>query len=68
VALDPNGHKQGMTGPVSFWDVDDIEKTMAALVEAGGTVASPARDVGGGMLVAIVTDADGNPIGLRQSS
>ena len=41
---------------------------MAALVEAGGTVASPARDVGGGMLVAIVTDADGNPIGLRQSS
>jgi predicted enzyme related to lactoylglutathione lyase len=66
VALDPNGHKQGMTGPVSFWDVDDIEKTAAALVEAGGTVAGPARDVGGGMLVAIVADADGNPIGLRQ--
>ena len=68
VGLDPNGHAQGMTGPVSYWDVDDLEKTAASLVEAGGTVASPARDVGGGMLVAIVTDADGNPIGLRQSS
>ena len=66
VGLDPNGHAHGMTGPVSYWDVDDLEKTAASLVEAGGTVASPARDVGGGMLVAIVADADGNPIGLRQ--
>ena len=66
VGLDPNGHKQGMTGPVTYWDVDDLEKTAAGLVAAGGTVASPARNVGGGMLVAIVADADGNPIGLRQ--
>ena len=66
VGLDPNGHAHGMTGPVSYWDVDDLEKTAASLVEAGGTVATPARDVGGGMLVAIVADADGNPIGLRQ--
>jgi predicted enzyme related to lactoylglutathione lyase len=66
VGLDPNGHKQGMTGPVTYWDVDDLEKTSAGLVAAGGTVASPARNVGGGMLVAIVADADGNPIGLRQ--
>ena len=66
VGLDPNGHAQGMTGPVSYWDVDDIEKTAGVLVEAGGTLSAPARDVGGGMLIATVTDADGNPIGLRQ--
>ena len=24
IGLDPNGHSQGMTGPVSYWDVDDI--------------------------------------------
>jgi predicted enzyme related to lactoylglutathione lyase len=66
VGLDPNGHKQGMTGPVTYWDVDDLEETAAGLVAAGGTVASPARNVGGGMLVVIVADADGNPIGLRQ--
>jgi predicted enzyme related to lactoylglutathione lyase len=66
VGLDPNGHKQGMTGPVTYWDVDDLEETAAGLVAAGGAVAIPARNVGGGMLVAIVADADGNPIGLRQ--
>jgi predicted enzyme related to lactoylglutathione lyase len=66
VGLDPNGHAQGMTGPVSYWDVDDIEKTVSVLVEAGGRLSAPARDVGGGMRVATVTDADGNPIGLRQ--
>ena len=67
VGLDPNGHAQGMTGPVSYWDVDDLETTVAGLVEAGGTLSAPARDVGGGMLIATVTDADGNPIGIRQS-
>ncbi len=67
VGLDPNGHAQGMTGPVSYWDVDDIGKSVAGLVEVGGTLTAPARDVGGGMLIATVTDADGNPIGLRQS-
>lgn len=67
VGLDPNGHAQGMSGPVSYWDVDDIEKSVAGLVEVGGTLTAPARDVGGGMLIATVTDADGNPIGLRQS-
>ena len=66
LGLDPNGHAQGMSGPVAYWEVDDMEKTVAGLVAAGGTVTAPARDVGGGMLVATVTDADGNPIGLRQ--
>jgi predicted enzyme related to lactoylglutathione lyase len=64
--LDPHGHAQGMTGPVGFWGVDDIEKTIAVLLEAGGTLARPVRDVGGGMLIATVTDADGNPVGLKQ--
>lgn len=66
IGLDPNGSAQGMTGPVVFWDVDDIEKAAAALVEVGGTLTRPARDVGGGTLIATVTDADGNPIGLIQ--
>jgi predicted enzyme related to lactoylglutathione lyase len=67
IGLDPHGHAQGMTGPVTFWDVEDMEKTVASLLDAGGTLTAPARDVGGGMLVATVTDADGNPVGLRQS-
>jgi predicted enzyme related to lactoylglutathione lyase len=67
LGLDPNGHAQGMTGPVAFWEVDDIEKSVAGLLEAGGTLAQAVRDVGGGKLIATVTDADGNPVGLMQS-
>ena len=64
IGLNPNGHAQGMTGPVVFWDVDDIEKAVAALVEAGGSVTAAPSDVGGGTTIATVTDADGNPVGL----
>jgi len=32
VGLDPNGHKQGMTG---YWHVDDIRGSLQALLEAG---------------------------------
>jgi predicted enzyme related to lactoylglutathione lyase len=66
LGLDPNGHAQGMTGPVGFWQVSDLAATRDALVAAGATVAQDARDVGGGRLVATLRDADGNPIGLLQ--
>lgn len=36
VGLDPNGHKQGMTGPVGYWEVDDINETLKAFLDAGG--------------------------------
>jgi len=66
VGLDPNGHKQGMTGPTMYWHVDDIESAVAGLLRAGATEQSAAKDVGGGRLIATVTDADGNVIGLLQ--
>ena len=28
VGLDPNGHGKGMTGPVNYWRVDDINKAL----------------------------------------
>jgi predicted enzyme related to lactoylglutathione lyase len=66
VGLNPNGHAQGWSGPLPFWHVDDIAKSMKALVSAGGTINEDAHDVGGGKLVASVTDSDGNLIGLIQ--
>ena len=66
VGLVPGGHDQGMSGPVPHWHVDDIAVTIATLEAAGATCTSQPRDVGGGRLVANVTDADGNPIGLIQ--
>ena len=66
VGLDPNGHSRGMTGPVGYWQVDDINATLEALLDAGAETQEPVRDVGGGRLIATVRDADGNPIGLLQ--
>jgi predicted enzyme related to lactoylglutathione lyase len=40
--------------------VADIEATLADVTAAGATVKEPVRDVGGGRLVATVTDPDGS--------
>jgi predicted enzyme related to lactoylglutathione lyase len=66
VGLDPNGHGKGMTGPVGYWHVDDIEATLARLLATGAEAQQPVSDVGGGRRIATVKDADGNPIGLLQ--
>lgn len=66
IGLDPNGHKQGMTGPVGYYHVNDIKKSLKLLLDAGGQVQQEVKDVGGGKLVASLKDADGNIIGLLQ--
>lgn len=66
IGLDPHGHGQGMTGPVGFWLVDDIRASLQALLEAGAKMQRDVSDVGGGKLIAWVSDADGNGIGLIQ--
>jgi predicted enzyme related to lactoylglutathione lyase len=67
IGLDPNGHKSGMTGPVGYWEVDDIKKSLQLLLDAGAQVQQGVKDVGGGKLIASVKDADGNTIALVQS-
>lgn len=67
IGLDPNGHAKGMAGPVAYWHVEDIGAGVDALLEAGGTEQQAVTDVGGGRLIATVSDADGNPIGLIQN-
>ena len=66
IGLVPGGGAQGMTSPVAFWHVPDIEAKIAEVIAAGATVKEPAHDVGGGRLVATVTDRDGNVLGLLQ--
>jgi predicted enzyme related to lactoylglutathione lyase len=66
IGLVPGGGPQGMTSPVAFWHVADIEAKLAEVSAAGATVKEPAHDVGGGRLVATVTDPDGNVLGLLQ--
>jgi predicted enzyme related to lactoylglutathione lyase len=66
IGLVPGGGPQGMTSPVAFWHVSDIEAKLAEVTAAGATVHEAAHDVGGGRLVATVTDPDGNVLGLLQ--
>ena len=66
--LDPNGHGKGLTGAVAFWDVDDLRGTLQALLAAGAEMVQDVQDVGGGLQIATVKDADGNMVGLRASA
>jgi predicted enzyme related to lactoylglutathione lyase len=67
IGLDPNGHRSGMTGPVAYLHVADIQRSLQVLLDAGGEVQGKLRDVGGRQIVT-VKDADGNAIGLLQGS
>ncbi|MFC0629089.1 VOC family protein [Kribbella deserti] len=66
IGLVPDGGPQGMTSPVAYWHVPDIEAKLTELTAAGATVQEPAHEVGAGRLVATVTDPDGNVLGLLQ--
>jgi predicted enzyme related to lactoylglutathione lyase len=66
IGLVPGGAQQGMTSPVAYWHVPDIEAKLAEVTAAGAAVREPVRDVGGGRLVATFTDPDGNVLGLLQ--
>ena len=68
IGLVPGGGAQGMTSPVAYWHVADIEAKLAEVTAAGATVKEAPHDVGGGRLVASVTDPDGNELGLLQDS
>ncbi len=65
IGLDPNAHQNG---PIVYWETDDIAASLEQLKGAGASERDATKDVGGGMLVATVTDASGNVIGLRQNA
>lgn len=62
VGLDPNS----TVGPIAYNDTDDIHAMLEAMVAAGAETVQEPKDVGGGLLIAQVKDADGNVIGFRQ--
>jgi predicted enzyme related to lactoylglutathione lyase len=66
IGLVPGGGAQGMTSPVTYWQVADIEAKLAEVIAAGATVKEAPHDVGGGRLVASFADLDGNVLGLLQ--
>ncbi len=64
IGLDPNTSD----GPIAYVDTADIQGSLKTLVAAGAEVVQDVMDVGNGLLVARLKDADGNFLGLRQSA
>ena len=62
VALAP-GDVSG--GPVAYADVEDLDATRETLLAAGATERDAPRQVAPEARVCVLTDVDGNPIGLR---
>jgi predicted enzyme related to lactoylglutathione lyase len=66
IGLVPGAAAQGMTAPVAYWHVDDIEAKLAEVTAAGATVTQEPQNVGGSRVVETFADPDGNVLGLVQ--
>jgi predicted enzyme related to lactoylglutathione lyase len=66
IGLDPNAHGRGITGPVVYLQVDNIQHRLQSLLEMGAQELQAVTDTGNGRLIASVKDSDGNIIGLLQ--
>ncbi|WP_370106744.1 VOC family protein [Streptacidiphilus sp. BW17] len=65
IGLNSHGFEQGMTGPVPYVDVADIQARVRCARGGRASVLQEPTDVGGGSQIATARDADGNVIGLR---
>ena len=64
VGLDPNS----TLGPIGYVDVDDIRSSLEDMTQVGAEIVQDVKDVGRGLLIAQIKDADGNVVGFRQQS
>ena len=64
VGLIPKDQDEG--GSIPYFHVTNIQESVQSLLSAGATVQQDVKNVGGGLLTAIILDADHNVIGLRQ--
>lgn len=67
VGLDANSHQQGITTPIAYIEVTELDSSLRMLLENGGTVHTQIQDVGEGYLAATVKDINGNILGLMQA-
>lgn len=65
IGLAPQSQEQRTT-PVAHIRVADLDTALAEVQKAGATLVDQPRDVGGGTLIATVSDPDGNILGLIQ--
>ncbi len=66
IGLVPQASQPGLSAPVAYVTVDDINAALATLVAAGAEKVQDVKDVAQGLLIAIIKDLNGTAIGLRQ--
>ncbi|WP_026414175.1 VOC family protein [Actinomadura oligospora] len=66
IGVTPKRGDAAVSGPVCFFEVDDITKAVQELTDSGASVVEDIRDVGNGRRIATLKDPDGNPIGVLQ--
>jgi predicted enzyme related to lactoylglutathione lyase len=59
-----SGFEPGAGGSITYWHVDNIEKSVGDILSKGATKHDAITDVGDGIKVASVKDPFGNIIGL----
>lgn len=62
VGLNPGG---GGGGPVAYADVEDLDAVRTSLLAAGALERDAPREVAPETRICVLTDAEGNPFGLR---
>jgi predicted enzyme related to lactoylglutathione lyase len=69
LGLDPDTSTTdpGVGGAVAYWGVANAQSAFDRLVQMGAGVISKPTNVGGGVVVATVSDPFGNPIGIIES-
>jgi lactoylglutathione lyase len=65
LGLQPDARNDGKTdGVVTYWGVEDVEKTVKLAIEKGATLYEEPTEVGGGIIVGGVKDLWGNVVGF----
>jgi predicted enzyme related to lactoylglutathione lyase len=69
LGLDPD-NKNTVAGnqTISYWQVDDVAKSIDHLLSLKGVLMQPKTNVGGDINVAVVSDPFGNHIGLIEGA
>jgi predicted enzyme related to lactoylglutathione lyase len=61
------GGSPGPGGTIAYWGADDVRAEVDRLVGLGATIDTRPRDVGDGILIAVVVDPFGNQLGVIQN-
>lgn len=51
-------------GALTYWGVDDVQQSVASMLEAGSTIHTPATEVGDQIVTATVRTPSGSIVGL----